>query len=226
MSPRLFADPTPPAFGGIDLRCCDVADVLREARGARLIHADPPWRYAREAGVANPEEQGIYAALSEAEIVAHLDAAWDCAGAHARLVCWYTWPKAAEWRAAGAAGPRWGAEVTGGAWTKAGTFGVGYHWRGYTEPVAVFTRGANGRPNEPILNGHISEPGAHSEKPIGWLREMLRAWTKPGDLVLDLYAGRATMARACRLEGRRYLGAEIDPDRHRAACSALAMVRP
>lgn len=222
---RLFADPTPPTFEGIDLLCADVAEALRITRGARLVHADPPWRYARDAGGANPEQNGIYDALSEAEIVAHLDAAYDCAGPSARLVCWYTWPKAAEWRAAGHAGRRWGAEVSGGAWLKTHQVGVGFHWRGASEPIALFTKGATGRPAEVLLNGHASPPGAHSEKPLEWLRAMLRAWTSPGDLVLDLYAGRAPMARACRLEGRRYVGAEIDAVRHAAACSALATVR-
>lgn len=223
----LFAAlPAAPAIDGIDLRCCDVADVLREVKGARLIVADPPWRYHNDPGLSsNPEEQGIYGCLSEPEIAAHLDASYDCAGPACRLAVWYTWPKAAEWRAAGMAGPRWGAETTGGAWLKTshwcGSSGVGYHWRGQTEPVAVFTRGACGRASEGTLkNGHASISGPHSEKPLDWLRAWVRAWTDPGDLVLDLYAGLAPMARACLLEGRRYVGAELDADRH-----ALAMAR-
>jgi len=211
----------PVAPVGIDLRCCDVAEVLREVRGARLVHADPPWRYGEDPGVANPEMNGIYSGLDEETIVAHLSASWACAAPSARLAVWYTWPKAAEWRAAGQAGPQWGAETTGGAWVKIGQVGVGYHWRGQSEPVAVFTRGATGRPNGLLLNAHVSTPGAHSEKPLEWLRAWVRAWTDPGDLVLDLYAGLAPMARACALEGRRYIGAEIDPERHRRALVAL-----
>jgi hypothetical protein len=34
----------------------------------------------------------------------------------------------------------------------------------------------------------------------------------PGDLVLDLYAGLGSVPVACALEGRRYAGAEIDPE--------------
>jgi len=164
-----------------------------------------------------------YDGLDMSEIVDHLDASHGCTTAGARLICWYTWPKAAEWRDAGMAGSRWGGETTGGAWIKTGQFGVGYHWRGQTEPVALFTKGSAGRPNEAIINGHASKPGAHSEKPIAWLRAMVRAWTDPGDLVLDLYAGLAPMARACALEGRRYIGAEIDSERHRKALDRLAM---
>lgn len=216
--------PGPPP--GIDLRCCDIAETLREARGARLIHADPPWSYSQDPGVANPQMNGIYNGLSDALIVAHLDAAYACADpSGSRLACWYTWPKDAEWNAAGGAGPRWGARKSGGAWLKTNQVGVGYHWRGQTEPVALFTTGTTGRPSECLLNGYSSVPGAHSEKPVEWLRAWVRAWTEPGDLVLDLYAGLAPMARACLLEGRRYIGAEIDPERHRRALGLLAGVR-
>jgi hypothetical protein len=190
---------------------------------SRLIMADPPWLYEREAGVANPESQGIYAGLEMPVIVSHLDAAYDVADkAGSRFACWYTWPREEDWREAGQAGKRWGKRVTGGAWVKEGSFGVGYHWRGFTEPIAIFTQGSTGRPAESILNGFVSPPGSHSEKPVEWLRAMVRAWTQPDDLVIDLYAGRAPLARACAAENRRYLGAEIDPDRHTQALTALA----
>ena len=87
--------------------------------------------------------------------------------------------------------------------------------------MAVFVRGACGRPNDLLLNEHRSFPGDHSEKPLDWLRAIVRAWTSPGDLVLDLYAGLAPMARACLLEGRRYVGAEVDPERHRKGMERL-----
>ena len=214
---------------GIDLRCCDVAEVLAVARGARLVIADAPWRYDQQAGVANPEDNSIFAGLSESEIVNHLDACYDCCERDARLAAWFTWPKEEEWRDAGHAGPRWGKKKSGGAWTKmletsegaklhgSHPLGVGHHWRGQTEPVALFTRGACGRPNIVLLNGHVSPGMEHSYKPVEWQRAWIRAWTSPGDLVLDLYAGLGSVAVACALEGRRYIGAEIDPERHRRA---------
>ena len=70
-------------------------------------------------------------------------------------------------------------------------------------------------------NFYTSKPTGHSEKPIEWQRAMVRRWTDPGGLVLDLYAGLAPMARACKAEGRSYLGAEIDPERHRHAMAKL-----
>ena len=222
---------------GIDIRLCDVGTLCKEVRGARLVCADPPWSYSEGAagkGMAQPELNGIYSVIADTEIAAHLDAAFDVAGPSARLACWYTWPKAAEWIAAGMAGPRWGQMVTGGAWTKqmvtsSGArrmqVGVGYHWRGQSEPVAVFTKGATGRPTAMLLNAHVSPPGPHSEKPVAWLREWVRAWTDPGDLVVDLYSGLAPLARACLREGRRYIGAELSESRRDESLAALARYR-
>lgn len=209
---------------GIDLRCGDVREMLAGVRGARLIVADPPWIYASEAGAANPETHGIYEGLSEADIAAILDASYDSAGPDARLAVWHTHPKLMEWINAGHAGPRW-RYVSGGSWAKLQQVGVGYHWRGRTEPVHLFAKGAAGRPNVLIENGDESPPGAHSEKPTDWMRVWVRAWTDPGDLVVDIFAGRAPLARACYAEGRKYVGAEIDPERHGLALSALAAYR-
>jgi len=214
----------------IDLRRADVADLLREVRGARLVIADPPWQYTEGAagkGAAQPELNGIFECVTDAMIVSHLDATYDCAGPDARLAVWYTFPKDQEWSEAGNAGKRWGGRTSDGAWIKSPHVGVGYHWRGWVEPVAMFTKGATGRPNHIaggglFGNGHISAPDEHSYKPVAWMRQWIRAWTDPGDLVLDVYAGLGSVAVACALEGRRYVGAEIDEERHRRATMRVA----
>lgn len=46
----------------------------------------------------------------------------------------------------------------------------------------------------------------------------------PGSLMG--WAGLAPMAGACHVEGRRYVGAEIDPERHGRALSMLRAVTP
>ena len=230
----LFQPVEAPPIDGIDLRCCGVEEMMREVRGARLIVADPPWGYskgmwamigAKGDGLTNGAIDGCceeqYQSLTDSDIAAHLDASHDCAGPACRLAVWYTWPKDAEWNAAGGAGPRWGARTTGGTWVKSDTFGVGYHWRGQSEPVAVFTKGTTGRPFANLLNAHVSRPTNHSEKPVEWMRQWVLAWTQPGDLVMDLYAGMAPLARACLGTGRRYVGAEIDPGRHAEAVGRL-----
>jgi site-specific DNA-methyltransferase (adenine-specific) len=62
-----------------------------------------------------------------------------------------------------------------------------------------------------------SFPGA---KPLPLMQEILQDYTLPGDLVCDPFSGSGTTARACMIEGRRFVGAEIDPKTH-----ALAMER-
>jgi len=188
----------------------------------RLVHGDPPWVYSESPGKANPEANEIYTGLPDAVIAEHLDSTYPKAKSNARLVCWYTWPKEEEWRAAGMAGKRWGPKKTGGSWHKLHQFGVGYHWRGKSEPLALFTKGATGRPYEPIENGFESKPEEHSVKPLPFLRMMVRAWTEPGETVLDLYAGLGAMAIACVLEGRNYIGAEIDKSRWELGCVRIA----
>jgi len=53
----------------------------------------------------------------------------------------------------------------------------------------------------------------------GWIER----WTDPGDLVVDLFAGMAPVALACVATGRRYIGAEADPVRHRQALDRIAL---
>ena len=108
--------------------------------------------------------------------------------------------------------------LTGGSWHKSGSGAIGYHWIGDSEPVLLYKVGSPpcGR-WDALRNAHNSAREGHSVKPVEWMRGWLRRWTDPGDLVLDLYAGLGSVAIACALEGRRYIGAEIDPERHRRA---------
>lgn len=216
MTTTLFPPMLPPTFDRWRIEVADVAAVCASVRGASMVHADPPWSYDNAAVSGNAVDH--YTTISIADIVAHLDAAYDSAAADCYLVCWCTWPKLGEWMAASSA-MRW-RYVTGGAWHNVGRMGIGFHVRGDTEPVLVYVKGSP-RPLEAMSNGHASERGEHSEKPVGFLRSMVRAFSPPDGLVLDLYAGRAPLARACAAEGRRYIGAEIDPERAGLARAAL-----
>ena len=95
---------------------------------------------------------------------------------------------------------------------------------GRSEPVLVYTKQGKTTTHrgEDLGNAYTSVPGAHSVKPADWLRAWLMRWTDPGDLVVDLYAGMAPLAHACLATGRRYVGAEIDEERHARACGLLA----
>jgi site-specific DNA-methyltransferase (adenine-specific) len=58
-------------------------------------------------------------------------------------------------------------------------------------------------------------------KPVGLMRQVVRDYSEPGDLVCDPFAGGATTLRACQIEGRRSIGAECDPDTYAKAMDRL-----
>lgn len=64
--------------------------------------------------------------------------------------------------------------------------------------------------------------GVVGGKPIRLMRALVRDYTRPGDLVCDPCAGGATTLRAAQLEGRRAIGAEMDPDTYAKAVERLA----
>ena len=206
-----------PDLQNIDLRCCDVAEILEEAKWATLVMADPPWVYECS---AIPRGDGSmaelpYSLLTMEQIGQHVNRAHHCVE-NGYFLCWCTWPKLHHWLSI----PIDWTYKSGGCWTKTGGIGVGHHWRGDCEPLLMYTKGKP-KPRRTVRNAFSSERQAHSEKPTEWLVELVRAFSDPGDLVLDLYAGLAPMARACHITGRRYIGAEIDPERHQAAMGKL-----
>lgn len=214
----------------VDLRRADVGDVLAqvEAGSVDLVVADPPWgQYSL--GFGNTLPHDVYKCITEAEIGDHLGAAVERMRPGGRLALWTCWPLLVEAMIGDL--PPWLtipglAWKSGGAWNKDGPPSNGYHWRGHSEPVLVGVRegGAAGRARVVLRSGFTSRPEAHSRKPVAWMADWIRAWVPPGGLVLDLYAGLGSVAEAVveAGEGRRYVGAEVDVDRHAAA---LANVR-
>lgn len=216
----------PPTRDGIDLRLSSCLEVLTgmEER-AHLVFADPPWTYGTPSHT-HPTEH--YGCLQTREIADHLDAAYGHVHPGARLVLWTTSPLLDETMQAMRSTP-W-RYVTAGAWAKndgelSTHHGPGWHWAGCAEYVLIYQRA--GTPHRdlsiPLRNAHVSTPTQHSAKPVDWQAEMIRRWVPRGGLVLDLYAGLGTVARATIQAGhRRYLGAEIDPERHAAASALIA----
>lgn len=54
-------------------------------------------------------------------------------------------------------------------------------------------------------------------KPIELMRELVRDYSRPGEVVCDPCAGYGTTLLAAILEGRRAVGAEVDPETHARA---------
>lgn len=219
----------PPLSSLVDLRLGDCSDPATGIASvcADLVIADPPWTYHGGAPSGSTSDPAWhYSCLPTSTIAEHLTLARG-----ARLALWLTWPLLGEWEAA-TRGWAWGPPITGGAWAKsdgrAGHYGPGYHWAGCSEPVLVYCRpNAHNDRAAPLRNTWQQAPGEHSAKPIGWLTDWIRRWVPPGGLVADPYAGLGTVARATLWagEGRRYVGWEIDADRHAAACSLIAQHR-
>lgn len=200
----MFQDHKAPQVDDCRIHECDAAVVASIVTGARLVHTDPPWAYHNTGLEGHVGDR--YGCITMGVIVDHLAAAFDAAAPDAYLFLWSTWPMVVEWVGASAAMP-W-RHVTGGSWHKTDRMGIGFHVRGDSEPWLLYVKGKP-RPFAALSNAYGSARTKHSEKPIPFLRQMIAALTEPGDLVLDVYAGRGPCGVAARLEGRRYAGIEI-----------------
>jgi len=75
----------------------------------------------------------------------------------------------------------------------------GGHARIYDYPIVCNRKGQQGSRLHP------------TQKPLEMMREIVRDFTDPGDLVVDPFAGVGTTVLACALEGRRCIGIEQKP---------------
>jgi len=126
-------------------------------------------------------------------------------------VCFYGWNRVDEFF---------------GAWKQAGFRPVGHIvWaKNYTsrsgflqyrhEQAYVLAKGRPARPAKPLADvqpwtysGNRAHP---TEKAVSILTPLVRAFSKPGDLVLDPFAGSGSVPVAAALAGRRYAGIELE----------------
>ena len=220
------AKATAPAIPGVEIRCCTNAELLATLPDGALAFAmaDPNWQYRnKQNGAASKHYDG-----SEYDaIIADMDAIYDKCAEDCYMLMWCTFPIEREWHIAthlAGDGFRW-EHIGGGGWGKRVSddelMGSGYHQRGDAELYLLYKKG-NPRPfNSYHSNWHASTRTAHSEKPVRWLREALKAWCPEGGLAGEFWGGLAPLARACMLEGRRCVTAEMDPARHGEASAAL-----
>lgn len=64
-----------------------------------------------------------------------------------------------------------------------------------------------------------------SQKPLGILTPLIEAFSDPGDVVLDPFAGSGSTCVAARRAGRDFIGIELDADYHAIATERLAQDR-
>lgn len=92
---------------------------------------------------------------------------------------------------------------------------VGTNWK----PVLVFERldMEDGELDQRWILGDVFQSPADDKEHHHWgqnltgFRDLVEAFTQPGDLVCDPYLGGGTTAVACRDLGRRFVGCDIDP---------------
>lgn len=97
-------------------------------------------------------------------------------------------------------------------WDKAKGGAMGSFWRNNHEWIAVFSKGQpTPLPNGSFFNTWIGtkpQAGFHpTEKPVELIRYLVQA---VDGTVLDPFMGSGTTGVACRLEGRRFIGIEIE----------------
>ncbi|MFP3567292.1 DNA-methyltransferase [Paraburkholderia sp. SIMBA_030] len=84
-----------------------------------------------------------------------------------------------------------------------------------------------------VKANHVEKTEHPCQFPVALPQVFIRALTKPGDLVFDPFCGSGTTGVAALLEGRRFVGSEIDAsyvaiakERMADACDGTAAVRP
>jgi DNA modification methylase len=142
------------------------------------------------------------------------------------MLCFYGWPRA---------------EMFLEAWRNAGFRPVGHlvFRKSYTsksrflkyqhEQAYLLAKGNPPLPKNPlpdvqrlIYTGNKLHP---TQKAVTSLVPIIRAFTLPGDLVLDAFCGSASTCAAALLTGRRYTGIELDAEYHRVATQRMDRIR-
>jgi site-specific DNA-methyltransferase (adenine-specific) len=105
-------------------------------------------------------------------------------------------------------------------WDKGG-LGMGIHYRRNYEFMLVAQNGSpaycwnggNTTPNVLRIPKIIPSEHEHpTEKPVALMEYFINLHSKPGDLILDPFAGTGATLVAAKRTGRRYLGFELNPD--------------
>lgn len=83
------------------------------------------------------------------------------------------------------------------------------------------------RPRDVLSHAKLrySQCSHPTEKPVPLLRRLVRSVTRPGDTILDPFAGSGSTGEACLLEGRNFRGCEIDERHWRTATARLSSAR-
>ncbi len=73
-----------------------------------------------------------------------------------------------------------------------------------------------------VFNSQARGKFLTGQKPVDLMRAIIRDYTAPGELIAEPFAGSGTTLVAAAIEGRRSVGAEMDPDTYAKAKKRLA----
>lgn len=83
----------------------------------------------------------------------------------------------------------------------------------------------NGGGDRAVFTRNVEHGDHPTQKPLALLEDFIRAFTDPGDLILDPFAGSGTTGVAAIRLGRRFIGWERDPKYHAIAVKRLTAAR-
>jgi adenine-specific DNA-methyltransferase len=187
----------------------DCLQVLKSfpSRSVDLVVTDPPYlvNYRDRSGRTIANDTG------KADFLSAFSDLYRVLKPDSFCVCFYGWNRVDEffsaWRAAGfrpAGHIVWKKEYASNA-----RFLQYRHEQAY-----LLVKGNPARPGKPLpdvqpwkYTGNRAHP---TEKAVEILQPLIRAFSKPGDIVLDPFAGSGSTAVSASLSGRRYIGIELE----------------
>lgn len=106
------------------------------------------------------------------------------------------------------------------------SIGLGYYMRGRHETAFLLAKGKPARPERPVSDVFFWEREPltfhQNQKPLHVISQMIAAFSKEGDLILDPFMGSGTTLVAARNLGRRAIGIEIEERYYQIAAQRLA----
>jgi site-specific DNA-methyltransferase (adenine-specific) len=93
------------------------------------------------------------------------------------------------------------------------TLGMGYHYRRQYEFILFFEKGKRRLQNlgvPDVLRAKRVHGGYPTEKPVEVLRTLVRQSSSPQELVCDPFFGSGSTGEAAILEGRRFIGTDVN----------------
>jgi DNA modification methylase len=188
--------------------CCSVMQEF-PTNSINLVVTDPPYLINYQ----SRDGRNIAGDTNDAWLVPAFAEAYRVLKSGGFCISFYGWSKADRYL---------------GAWRKAGFRPVGHLVliKSYTsgsafvqyrhEQAYLLAKGRVDCPVSPISDvlywkytGNRLHP---TQKPVRALMRLIRAFSSPGDVVLDPFCGSGSVPLAAKISGRRYIGIELRPD--------------